>query len=85
MMQSRADLYTIHISMDLALNTRVFMANYQPRTMHISWKNKGIPRMWTDFVKTPLYTKKSATDHPTNGMVCEQAFWFSCNKVNNGT
>ena len=64
MMQSHADFYTIHISMDLALNTRVFMANYQPRTMHISWKNKGIPRMWTDFVKTPLYTKKSATDHP---------------------
>ena len=24
----------------------------RPHTMHISWKNKSIPRMWTDFGKT---------------------------------
>ena len=84
MMQSRADLCTIHASMDLALNTRVFMANYQPRTMHISWKNKGIPRMWTDFAKTPLYTKKVLLTTPPR-IVCGQAFWFIRSKVNNGT
>ena len=32
MVQSRSDSCTIHISMDLALNTGAFMANYQPRT-----------------------------------------------------
>ena len=58
MVQSCADACTIHSSMDLALNTRAFAANYQPRTMHITWKNKGILRMWT-------VLQKSATDHPT--------------------
>ena len=69
MVQSCSDLCTIHASMDLALNTRAFMANYQPRTMHISWKNKGIPRMWTDFAKTPLYTKKVPLTTPPR-VVC---------------
>ena len=32
--------------------------------MHISWKNKGILRMWTDFAKTPPYTEKVALTTP---------------------
>ena len=34
--------------------------------MHISWYNTGIPRLWTDFAKTSLYSfLHCAADHPT--------------------
>ena len=44
---------TFHESTDLALNTWAFSASSWPHAVHISWKNKSIPRMWTDFAKTP--------------------------------
>ena len=44
---------TFHESTGLALNTMAFSANSRPNTVHIGWKNKSIPRMWTDFAKTP--------------------------------
>ena len=34
----------------------------RPHTMHISWYNKGIPGMWTDFGKTSLYILESTAD-----------------------
>ena len=34
----------------------------RPHTIHISWYNKGIPRMWTDFGKTSLYSLESTAD-----------------------
>ena len=44
---------TFHESTDLALNTRAFSDNSRPHTVHISWNNKSIPRMWPDFPKIP--------------------------------
>ena len=38
MVQSCTDSCTIHMKMDLALNTRDFEANLRPHTKLISWK-----------------------------------------------
>ena len=47
--------YSLEQKSGTLLYTRAFVANSQPHTMHISWYEKGIPRMWTDFGKTSLY------------------------------
>ena len=46
----------------------------RPHIMHIGWQNKDIPRMWTDFAKTSLYSIQSGADHTHQKYDCKFAF-----------
>ena len=49
----------------------------RPHIMHIGWQNKDIPRMWTDFAKTSLYSIQSGADHTHQKYDCKFAFCLS--------